>query len=339
MDQDLLRVAVIGAGRTGSRRAASAANHPRSELAVVVDPDENAGRRLAGRHGCLFATDSMKALDSDDIHVVVVATPNAHLAEVAIAALKSGRHVLVEGPMGRNVTEAVAMAGAASSSNRVLKVGFNHRYHPALTRAHAFFSEGVIGPIINLRVRYGQGTRPGRISDWRENRELAGGGQLMHHGVHVLDLVHWFAGEPKELLAFLQTAVWPIKPLEDSAFALLRFESGIVANVHTAWTQWTDLFSFEVFGTQGSITVDGLGDTFGQERLVVARRKADGGSPYTETTTFDDEDISWDAEWAEFIAAIDEGRPYMGTPHDGVTVMNILDGLYRSAEANQLIQL
>ncbi|MEO1336855.1 MAG: Gfo/Idh/MocA family oxidoreductase, partial [Myxococcota bacterium] len=270
---------------------------------------------------------------------LVVATPHAQLAEVATAALEAGRHVLVEAPMGRNVSEAVAMSAAADKSDRVLKLGFNHRYHPALTRAHAYFSEGVIGEIINLRIRYGHGQRPGALSEWREDRDLAGGGQLTDHGVHVIDLVHWFAGMPKEVFSLLQTAAWPIKPLEDSAFALMRFDSGAVASLHTAWTQWADLFSFEVFGTQGSLTVEGLGQRYGQERLVVARRRTDGGPPYMETTIFDDEDISWFAEWAEFVAAVEDNAPYMGASQDGVMVMNILDGLYRSAEAGQLISI
>ena len=339
MSQDKLRVGLVGAGWTGTQRAATIDSHPRSALAFVVDADLEAAQRLAEHHGVPSGTDWNRMLAEGELDIVVVATPNLHLAEITIAALQSGRHVLVEEPMGRNVTEAVAMAGAATSAERLLKVGFNHRYHPALTRAHAYFSEGVIGEVINIRARYGHGRRPNQVNPWREDREQAGGGQLTDHGMHVLDLIHWFAGEPSEVFAFLQTAVWPIKPLEDSAFALLRFESGAVASVHTAWTQWTEMFSFEVFGTQGSITVEGLGERYGQEKLTVARRRIDGAHPYIEKTTFDDEDISWAAEWAEFVSAVDDGGPYMGSPHDGVTVMNVLDALYRSAEAGQLIAL
>ena len=148
-----------------------------------------------------------------------------------------------------------------------------------------------------------------------------------------------WAGEPKEVFSFLQTAVWPIKPLEDNAFALLRFENQVVASMHTAWTQWEEAFSFEVFGTQGALTIDGLGARYGQHRLSVARRRTGGGRPYVETTFFDDEDVSWAAEWDEFVSSIEDGRPYLGSPHDGVTVMNVLDALYRSAESGHMISL
>ena len=339
MSYDKLRVAVVGAGWAGTQRAATIEGHPRTEVAMVVDTDLEAARRLGEHHQAPFVTDYKEALSDTTIEVVVVATPNAFLAEIAIAALQAGRHVLVEQPMGRTVAEAVAIAGAASEAERILKIGFNHRYHPALTRAYAYYAEGVIGDIINIRARYGHGDRPNQAGDWRENREFAGGGQLTDHGLHVLDLVHWFAGEPKEVFSFLQTAVWPIKPLEDSAFALMRFESGVVASMHTAWTQWEEMFSFEIFGTQGSLTIEGLGERYGQHRLSVARRRTGGGHPYTETTFFDDEDISWAAEWDELVGAIDDGRAYLGSPHDGVTVMNMLDALYRSAESGQLVSL
>ena len=338
MTQDRLRVAVVGAGWAGTQRAATAGGHPRTQVSLVVDPDQDAAKRLAEQYNVDFRTDTAP-VTSAEADLVVVATPHAHLAEVTIAALEGGCHVLVEKPMGRSVSEAVTMAASAANAARILKVGSNHRYHPALTRAHAYFSEGVIGAIVNIRARYGHGGRPGGSSEWRESREISGGGQLTDHGLHVLDLVHWFAGEPKEVFSFMQTAVWPIAPLEDSAFALMRFESGVVASVHTAWTQWTDLFSFEVFGTQGSLTVEGLGGRYGKETLTVARRKVDGGRPYTETTVFDDEDISWAAEWSEFVDAVEDGRPYMGSAQDGLTVMNMLDAVYRSAEAGAAINL
>ncbi len=336
-------MAVIGAGAVGTHRAAAAVRHPRSELVWVVDPDEGAAQRLADQHGVPFAREWSPLFLEATIDVAVVCTPHVSLAEASIAALKAGRHVLVEAPMGRNVSEAVAMSEAATAVGCVLKIGLHHRYYPGLTRAHAYYSEGVIGEIIHIRARYGHGVRPASVGHgaewWREDRELVAGGQLTDHGLHVVDLVHWFAGEPKEAIAFLQTAAWPIKPLEDSAFAMLRFERGAVAILHTSWTEWAEHFEFEVTGTQGSLRVEGLGTRYGQHRLTVARRRTLGDRPYTETTVFDDDDLSWDAEWAEFVAAVEDGLPFHGSPYEGVTVMNILDGLYRSAEANAVVPL
>ena len=331
-----LRVALFGAGWAGAQRATAIARHPRTTLAYVADADERAAQALAAPFDAPYGDDWRVALAEEAFDVVVVSMPPATLAEASVAALEMGCHVLVE-PMGQNLDEGMAIARAATAADRVLKVGFQHRYYPALTRAYAYFSEGVIGDVIHIRARYGHGLRTGNSSAWREGRGQAGAGPLMDHGVHVFDLIHWFLGPPNELFALLQTAVWPVKPLEDSAFAMLRFEGGAVAQVHTSWTQWSDLFSFEVIGTQGALTVDGLGDGYGPHRLIVARRRVDGAAPYMETTTFDDTDISWDAEWAEFVGAVADGLPYMGSSQDGVLAMSVVDGLYQSAKTNAVV--
>ena len=328
-------VAIVGCGLIGNKRAEQVVKHPRTNLTALVDPSEATAQGLADKWGGTAFTDWNDVVQRDDVDIVIVATPNAYLSEIAVASLKADKHVLIEKPMGRNVHEAVQMAGAASASGKLLKIGFNHRYHPGLMRAFAYFQEGVIGEVINIRARYGHGGRPGYEKEWRGNRDLAGGGELTDQGVHVLDLIHWFAGEPKEVFAYTQTAVWPLGSLEDSAFALMKFESGAIAQFHTAWTQWKNMFSFEVFGKLGSLTVDGLGRSYGPETFTVARRKKEGGAPFMERTVFDEEDISWAAEWKEFVDAIETGSPYMGTPSDGVTVMTLLDALYRSTQAGQ----
>lgn len=332
------RVAVVGCGLIGNKRSDVIVKDPRSELAVVVDPNEETARKLGERVRAPHATSWSRAIADSDCDIVVVATPNAFLAEIAISALKQGKHVLVEKPMGRNIHEAITMAGAATSTNQVLKIGFNHRYHPALRRAHEIYADGEIGQIINIRARYGHGGRPGYEKEWRGNREMAGGGELTDQGVHVIDLIQWFAGEPTEVFGYLQTAAWPIDPLEDSAFAMMRFANGAIASFHTAWTQWKNMFSFEVFGTDGSVTVDGLGRSYGPETLIQATRKKEGGAPFMARTVYDEEDISWTAEWNDLLSGIETGR-YMGTPNDGITVMRVLDAIYRAAEQKRPIGL
>ncbi len=320
MSERKYRVAVVGCGLIGGKRSDVIVNDPRCELAVVVDPNEGAAKRLGERVGVPWSTSWSTVLAETPCDIVVVATPNAFLADIAVSALKGGKHVLVEKPMGRNIHEAIRMAGAATSTNQVLKVGFNHRYHPALMRAHEMYADGEIGQIINIRARYGHG------------------GELTDQGVHVIDLISWFAGEPTEVFGYLQTAAWPIAPLEDSAFALMKFSSGALASFHTAWTQWKNMFSFEVFGTDGSVTVDGLGRSYGQETLIVAKRKKEGGAPYMSRTVYDEEDISWKLEWDDLIRGIETGR-YMGTPNDGITVMRVLDAIYRASEQRTPIGL
>jgi predicted dehydrogenase len=328
----MINVAVIGCGLIGKRRAQEASNHPDSQLLMVADVNLAAAEALASEYNCRSCTDWRETIANSEVNAVAVATHNGMLAEIALAALEAGKHVLIEKPMGRNLAEALKMAEAAKTSQRVLKIGFNHRFHPAIAKAYQLYKDGIIGDIINIRARYGHGGRPGYEKEWRGNPELAGGGELTDQGVHIADLIHWFAGLPTEAFAYLQTAVWPLQPLEDNGFGLFRFANGAVANFHTSWTQWKNLFSFEVYGQKGSLTIEGLGKSYGVERLILAQRKPEGGVPEMEEMVFDQPDISWQLEWEDFINAIETGNSYLGNPEDGVVAMKMLNALYCSAK-------
>lgn len=326
-----LGVGIVGCGLIGRRRAAVAAAHPASRCVAVADTDGARAREVAAASGAEAVADWRSLVGRRDVELVVVATPNGFLAEVAEAALGERKHVLVEKPMGRNVAEAQRMRAAARAAGRVLKVGFNHRYHPALTEAKRRLDGGEIGHLINIRARYGHGGRAGYEKEWRGSRELAGGGELTDQGVHVADLIHWFAGAPTRAYGVVQTAVWPLGDLEDNAFGVFRFASGAVAAFHTSWTQWKNLFSFEVFGDRGALLVEGLGKSYGPEVLIVQRRRPEGGAPEVQRIPFEGEDPSWQAEWVEFVDAVREGKPMLGTADDGVVAMQMLDAVYRSA--------
>ncbi len=294
---------------------------------------------VAAAVGADVAQDWHAVVGRRDVDAVIVATPNGFLEAVVVAALDAGKHVLVEKPMGRNLAEAERMRAAAWGARRVLKVGFNHRYHPAISEARRRCAEGAVGPIINLRCRYGHGGRPGYEKEWRGSRELAGGGELTDQGVHVADLFHWFAGVPETAVAHLQTAVWPLGDLEDNAFGLFRFGSGVVASFHTSWTQWKNLFSLEVFGQGGALVVEGLGRSYGPETLTVHRRRPEGGVPVSETVAYQGEDPSWKLEWEDFLGAALEGRAMLGTADDGVVAMRMLRALYESAASGAPVRV
>jgi predicted dehydrogenase len=333
-----MKAAIVGCGLVGRRRARVAATHPSTSVALVVDAHDGAARDLAAAIGCAWSVDWRESL-APDIDVVVVSTPTGLLAEIGVAALGAHKHVLIEKPMGRNIDEAATLAQAAAAARRRLKVGFNHRYHPALALAHERFLSGEFGQLINARARYGHGGRPGYENEWRGDPESAGGGELTDQGVHVLDLLRWFAGDPSAVYCERQTAVWPIAPLEDNAFALLRYPSGAVASVHTSWTQWKNLFSFEIFAAEGALAVEGLGSSYGVERLIETRRNPAGGPPQTSEFVFEGPDESWRLEWAQFVEAIERGSAYHGDPPSGLAVMRVLDALYRSSLAGLPVTL
>jgi predicted dehydrogenase len=316
-----------------------AARASRSRCVAVADVNAEAAARVAAECGAAVVPNWHAALARADVGAVVVATPNAYLEEIALAALAAGKHVLIEKPMGRNLAEARRILDSARRSGRVLKVGFNHRYHPAIVEAHARFERGEIGQPLNARARYGHGGRPGLEKEWRGRRELAGGGELTDQGVHLVDLLHWFLGEPVSAFAWLQTAFWPLGDLEDNGFGMFRYASGAVASLHASMTQWKNLFSLEIFGTAGALVMEGLGRSYGVETLTVYRRRPEGGVPDCESRSFEGEDVSWRDEWADFLGAALESRPMVVAAEDGVVAMRMLDALYRSVVAGAPVAL
>ncbi len=334
-----LGVAVIGCGLIGCRRAEVAARDPRSRCVAVADVNAEAARQLGAKVGAEALSDWRAVVSRPDVGAVLVSTPNGFLAEITIASLNAGKHVLVEKPMGRNLAEALQMHAAAAAAGRVLKIGFNHRYHPAILEAKRRFDRGEVGTAINARCRYGHGGRPGYEREWRGSRELSGGGELTDQGIHVTDLLNWFLGVPSNAFAWLQTAVWPLGDLEDNAFGMFQHSSAVVATLHTSWTQWRNLFSLEIFGTRGTLTVEGLGGSYGVETLTEHRRSLLGGVPQTETLCYEGEDISWRDEWTDFLGAALEGQSMLGSADDGVVAMRMLDALYRSAASGGPVTL
>jgi predicted dehydrogenase len=201
------------------------------------------------------------------------------------------------------------------------------------------FRAGKIGKIINIRAQYGHGGRVGYEKEWRGNSKMAGGGELTDQGVHLIDLIQWFCGTPENVFALLQTAFWPIKPSEDNGFALLKFRNGIVSNFHSSWTQWKNLFNFDIFGTKGSLSVHGLGGSYGTETLTSAIRKSGGGVPELTCEKFEGADESWKLEWNDFLSAISKSKKYLGTAEEGLNVMKTLDALYQSHKLKKGIHL
>jgi predicted dehydrogenase len=332
-------VAVIGCGLIGERRARTAAADPRTELRVVVDTDSARAAALGQQLGVDAVKDWREALARDDVGAVTICTPNALLVPIGIAALRTGRHVLIEKPMGRNATEARALAVEARRAGTVLKVGFNHRYHPGLEQAQNLFRAGAIGRLIQLRARYGHGGRPGCEREWRGDAELAGGGELLDQGVHIVDLFHWFGGAAVRAQAEMQTAVWDLGRLEDNAFGLLRFPGGAVGQFHVSMTQWKNLFSFEVHGDRGALVIEGLGGSYGPQVLTIIRRNMAGGVPEMERKSFEGPDPSWAAEWADFAGAMHGEKMRLGGVDEALQVMATIDALYAAARSGSGVSI
>ena len=334
-----LNTTIIGAGLIGARRAKCASAHEASRVSRVVDIDADRARTLAEEIGCAYSTSWEEAAADPETNIVVVSTINKLLLPIASAALKNGKHVLIEKPMCRNLGEAQALYELAKNSAGALKIGFNHRYHPALTQLKRMLDRSELGEVMFLRSIYGHGGRPGYDKEWRASKDLSGGGELLDQGVHIADLINWMIGPITRVFGDASRFFWDLGALEDNAFAILTSANGVKAAFQTSWTQWKNRFRFEVYGTKGSAEIDGLGGSYGKETLTVATRSEQGGAPALETTVFDGPDDSWALEWSDFIGHILNKTAYWGAPEDGLAAMRIIDGIYSSSASRAEISI
>ncbi len=325
----VLAVGIIGAGLQGCRRA-GALSHFEDRISMVADSDLDRAQSLAATVGCEATTNWEDVVGDDSIDAVIVCTPPNLHEQICVAASRQGKHVLCEKPLTRTPEEATRVLAAARQSGIKLKCGFNHRHHPGIQQAKKWLDQGSIGEPTYIRSVYGIGGRQGYEQDWRANVEISGGGQMMDQGLHVIDLARWFLGEFEEVSGFVQTAYWDIAPLEDNAFCLLRTQKGQVASIHVSWTQWKNQFSFHVFGTDGYVTVDGLGGSYGVEKAALGKRVF--LEPFREEVVeFRGEDRSWEEEWREFAGAISEDREPLANGEDGLEAIRIAHAVYEAA--------
>ncbi len=333
-----LRIAIIGAGRIGRRRAEVITAAGDARVVVVADADAERASALAADCGCRAANHWEGAATAADADAVIVATTHNWLAPVSRTALEAGKHVLCEKPLARTPAEAAAVVAIAEERGLVLAAGFNHRCHPAIRRMRALAAVGAIGRLLWARCRYGHGGRAGYEQEWRGDRERAGGGELLDQGIHALDLFAWLFGEFTEVSAILQSAFWPVE-VEDNAFVLLRTAAGQVASLHASWTQWRNLFSFELCGSDGYLAVEGLGGSYGAERLIIGRRAANFGLPAEEVVEFSGADASWADEWREFATAVRTGGDPAATGRDALAALRLAEAAYRAASRGETVAL
>jgi predicted dehydrogenase len=304
-DPAALRVGIVGAGLIGHKRARGLGV---DELVGVFDVSDTAAGRFAAEFDVPVA-DSLDGLLAPGPDVVIVAVPHHLLADTTCAALAAGAHVLVEKPGGIGVADIDRIEDSRARAGRLVKVGFNHRFHPAIARAINEARSGRFGDIMFARGRYGHGGRLGYENEWRMRPELSGGGELIDQGMHLLDIFHWLLGPLPLHSALLRTQFWDA-PVEDNAAVILG-EPGHSASqwamFHATWTEWKNMFSVEIYCRTGKLQIDGLQGSYGKPSLTIYAMRPELGPPDTETIEFGGEDQSWALEWAHFRDAIHRG--------------------------------
>ena len=333
-----MRVAIIGSGLQCRRRAPVVKESKGDQLVVIESLHIEHATDLAATMGCEASADWKSTVARKDVDAVIVCAPPYVHAEIGIAAMRAGKHVLCEKPLTRTVAEAEEMVAVAKDTGRVLKCGFNHRHHPAIREAKKLVDKGAIGRALFARCRYGICGRPGYEKEWRADPKRAAGGQFIEQGTHAIDLFRWFMGDIVEAACMTGVQYFKGQKLDDNGMAIFRTAAGAMASLHTSLTQWKNLFQFEVFGEDGYVIVEGLGTSYGNERLITGKRDFDG--PFRDDITeFRGGDISWKEEWKEFVGAVEGKREPMGNGHDGLAAMRVALAAYEAEKAGRVVTI
>src|ERR1035438_6488662 len=295
-----VRVAIVGCGLIGSKRAASL---PPGSVTVCCD--------LAAPRA-----------------VQLAAATHDHLAPTAAGAVAAEKHVLIKKPGARRASDLDAVADAARRTGALVRIGFNHRYHRAFRQAREIFESGALGEMMFIRGRYGHGGRPGYHREWRSEPAVSGGGELIDQGAHLIDLSRWFLGDFPSVRGRTRTYFWDM-PVEDNGFLLLETAGGQVAFLHASWTEWKNLFSFEMAGRAGKLEISGLGGSYGTERLTWYKMSAEMGPPETLAWEYPMADDSWHAENAASLEDIRLGRQPDPGIADAQAMLRVMESVYR----------
>jgi predicted dehydrogenase len=323
-----MNAAIVGCGLIGAKRAQALQG---TRLVACADPRLERAEDLARQWpGCEAVKEWRQIVDRKDVDIVVVATPHASLASITMGMVVAGKHVLVEKPAARHADELPPVIDAAAREGVLVRVGFNHRYHRALRTAHDLVGRGAVGDLLFVRARYGHGGRIGYEKEWRADPRLSGGGELIDQGVHLIDLARWFLGDFVEVRGSAERYFWPM-PVDDNAFLLLKTASKRVAFLHASCTEWKNLFSFEIVGRDGKLQVDGLGGSYGVERLTHYRMLPQMGPPETTIWEYPMADDSWSVEFGEFLEDLQRGRQPAASLADAHAALRIVGEVYRDS--------
>ena len=346
----MIRLGIIGCGRVAEERhLPSLRRLPQIRVVATADLDPWRSSRLADRFGAAHRLSDYRALlDLTDVDAVAVLTPTQSHAEIGMAALDAGKHVLVEKPLALNLAECDRLIARAARSNRRVVVGFNLRWHRLVRRARAFLNTGALGRIKAIRSVYTHNRLGDKAPEWHRKLEL-GGGVSFNEGVHHFDLWRYFTGSDVEQV-FSFSMPSPHYEDETSAITARMADGTLAMGIFTFRTGSNS--EVEIYGESGRLCLslyrfDGLdffpnseypGNIGDRLRKAVA---ALGGLPETIPILLRGGDFqaTFGGLWRHFIDCIFHGQPSQCTLEDGRSSLRVALAASESARSGLPVQI
>ncbi|GGA26350.1 Gfo/Idh/MocA family protein [Paenibacillus physcomitrellae] len=350
----IVKIGVIGTGSISEYHLKPYSAHPDAEVYAVCDLNEERANAAAAAFGAKKVyTDYRELVADPDIDAVSICTWNNTHAEISIAALQAGKHVLVEKPLCKTVEEALQVQEAVQSSGKLLQVGFVRRYDPNAQMLRTFADNGEFGEIYYAKTSYIR--RMGNPGGWFSDKSRSGGGPLIDIGVHVIDLCWYMMGRPKvksvsgntysklgnrahiQNLSRYQAADYnaELNDVEDMANALIRFENGASLMVDVSFSLHAKQNEgiVKLYGDKGGFEID-------PEVCIVTEKNNTilNIQPQTDSAGFQFEK-AFESEIAHFIDCVQHNKQPLSPVEDGVEIMKILNAVYESAATGKEVYL
>ena len=341
MKESRLRVGVVGLGM-GKNHAESYRGLTNAELTAICDTDEAWAEHLQEQWSVpsVFA-DYLEMFASDEVDAVSIALPTHLHHPATVAALQSGKHVLIEKPMAMNAAEAESMATAARNGNRVLMISMNQRFGQDAVFIKRCVEQGHLGQVYFARSvwrrplgclppsQYERPTGTYHGVNWFNEAEK-GGGAARDLGAHMIDLAMWFMGFPEiesvsgGTYTMFGPEAWKGKGVkfdaDDHAVGFVRFSNGATLQIEISYGQHTDKQEVvtELFGSEGGVYRSAL------DHCIKLFGSQCGGYTTAEVRL---QEITRSPQ-AEFVESILEERQPLVTLEQGIAVMRVIDGIY-----------
>lgn len=251
MTKEVLRFGIVGLGGIGSVRAQALQQAVNCTLTAVCDIDPN--KTTEWKSNVEVFADFAGIANYDKCDALVICTPPDTHREMATAAMRAGKHVLVEKPMAESKTSCEEMLSVARETGRVLTVGYNHRFFKGVDVVRRSIVEGAIGNLHFLRAYTGHTGLSEFKAPWMYDRKVMGGGTLADNGTHLLDLVSSLMGDINSVDARVDNTLWNLE-VEDNAFLRMTDINGAYCEFHSSWTEWKGYrFFIEAYGDKGMV--------------------------------------------------------------------------------------
>jgi predicted dehydrogenase len=308
------------------------------EAQFVAFADDNAARRkrVEKMYPRVRSYSSWKALlKREDCQAVIVTSANVRHAEMVVAAAAAGKHILCDKPIATRITDAEKMIAAAQKHGVKFMIAFPVRYSAAIKRAKQIISAGDLGEIYAIKTT-NQGYYPG---SWFADKRLAGGGAIMDHTVHCVDLLRYLMEE--EIVEVYAESATKLNPLraEDCGLIMMRMQRGAFASLDTSWSRpksyktWGGV-TLAFKGSRGNLFIDCFPtsmDVYQNETLP-----AQAGMRHTSYSMGDDMDLYM---VKDFVRAIESGGEVPITGEDGLRALEVAIAAYSSIAKRQPVKL